>query len=88
MANGTSIFWLKGVTGCGKTVIAQMQNVPMQMVDLAQVSFGELDDRCNLHLIFPTLAYQLAYHHPTKFRPTLMQIICSNPDIKHNRLEV
>jgi hypothetical protein len=45
-------------------------------------------DRRDLHLIFLTLAHQLAFHHPTTFRPALAKAIHSSSGIRHNKLVV
>jgi NACHT domain len=87
----TSIYWLKGVAGCGKTAIAQSVAERSASNGRLGGSFfcsRDFDDRRDLHLIFPTLAHQIAYHHPTTFRPALLQEIRTNPDIRHDKLEV
>jgi NACHT domain len=87
----TSICWLKGVAGCGKTAIAQTVADHSAAKGRLGGSFfcsREFGDRRDLRLIFPTLARQLAYHHPTTFRPALVRAIGSSPDIRHDKLEV
>jgi NACHT domain len=87
----TSIYWLKGVAGCGKTAIAQTVAQRSAAKGRLGASFfcsRDFDDRRDLHLIFPTLAHQLAYHHPTTFGPALAQAVRSSPDIRHDKLEV
>jgi NACHT domain len=87
----TSIYWLKGLAGCGKTAIAQTVAERSAAKGRLGGSFfcsRDFDDRRNLHLIFPTLAYQLARHHPTTFRPALAEVIRSSPDMRHEKLEV
>jgi NACHT domain len=87
----TTIYWLKGVTGCGKTAIAQEVADRSAAKGRLYGSFfcsRDFEDRRNLRLIIPTLAHQLAYRHPTTFRPALAQAIRSSPDIRHERLEV
>jgi NACHT domain len=87
----TSIYWLKGVTGCGKTAIAQTIAERSAANGRLGGSFfcsRNFAHRRDLRLIFPKLAYQLAYSHPTTFRPALVQAIRSSPDIKDDKLEV
>jgi NACHT domain len=87
----TTIYWLKGVTGCGKTAIAQEVAERSAAKRRLYGSFfcsRDFEDRRNLRLIIPTLAHQLAHHHPTTFRPALAQAIRSSPDIRHDKLEV
>jgi NACHT domain len=89
--NDTSIFWLKGVTGCSKTAIAQTVAERSAADGRLGASFfcsRDFDDRRDVRLVCPTLAHQLAYNHPTTFRPALVQVIRSHPDIKSDRLEV
>jgi NACHT domain len=87
----TSIYWLKGVAGCGKTAIAQTVADRSAAEGRLGGSFfcsRDFKDRRDLRLIFTTLAYQLAYNHPTIFRPALIQAIRSSPDISNDKLEV
>ena len=61
------IFWLNGLAGTGKSTIAQ---------SFAERAFADgklgagffcsrdFQDRSNLQMIFPTLAFQLAYQYP------------------------
>jgi NACHT domain len=88
---GTPIYWLKGIAGCGKTAIAQTvaeRSATKRRLGGSFFCSRDFGDRRNLRLIIPTLAYQLAYHHPTTFRPALVDAICSNPDIWNDKLEV
>jgi NACHT domain len=87
----TSIYWLKGVAGCGKTAIAQTVAEHSAAKGRLGGSFfcsRDFEDKRDLSLIFPTLAHQLAYHHPTTFRPALIKAMRSNPDIRHDKLEI
>jgi NACHT domain len=89
--NDTSIYWLKGVAGCGKTAIAQTFADRSAANDRLGGSFfcsRDFEDRRDLHLVFPTLAHQLACRYPDTFRPALVQAIRSNPDIRHDKLEI
>jgi NACHT domain len=94
-ANDTdaSIYWLKGVAGCGKTAIAQTVAERSAAKGRLGGSFfcsRDFGDRRDLHLIFLTLAHQIAHHpgHTTAFRPALVQAIRFSPDIRHDKLEV
>ena len=83
------IFWLNGLAGTGKSTIAQT---------VAEVLFADghlgasffcsrgVEDRSNLQLIFPTLAFQLAQQYP-KFRSSLIPLLRSNPDLTHESLQ-
>ena len=82
------MFWLNGLAGTGKSTIAQT---------FAEISFadGELgasffcsrdfEDRSNLQVIFPTLAFQLAYRY-LPFRERLIQVLRANPDVGRESL--
>ena len=76
------VFWLNGLTGTGKSTIAQT---------FAEMSFADgklgasffcsrdFDDRNNLKTIFPTLAFQLALKY-RPFREELLRVLKANPD--------
>ena len=82
------VFWLNGLAGTGKSTIAQT---------FAEISFAcgklgasffcsrDFEDRSNIQVIFPTLAFQLAYQYPL-FRERLLQVLKANPDIRHESL--
>ena len=82
------VFWLNGLAGTGKSTIAQT---------FAEVSFADgklgasffcsrvFEDRSNLHAIFPTLAFQLAYRYPP-FREQLLRVLRANPDVGRESL--
>ena len=82
------VFWLNGLAGTGKSTIAQT---------FAEISFAEgnlgasffcsrdFEDRSNIQVIFPTLAFQLAYRYPL-FRERLLQVLKANPDIRQESL--
>ena len=82
------VFWLNGLAGTGKSTIAQT---------FAEISFADgklgasffcsrdFEDRNNLHAIFPTLAFQLAYRYPL-FRKQLLRVLKANPDIGRESL--
>ena len=76
------VYWLNGVAGTGKTTITQSFAERMFAAGLLGASFicsRDFIDRRDLHLIFPTLAFQLAYRYP-EFRFHLVQILESDPD--------
>ena len=76
------VFWLNGPAGTGKSTIAQT---------FAEVSFADgklgasffcsrlYEDRSNLRMIFPTLAFQLARKYPS-FREELLRVLKAHPD--------
>ena len=82
------VFWLNGLAGTGKSTIAQT---------FAKTSFadGKLgasffcsrdsEDRGNIHNIFPTLAFQLAYRYP-EFRKELLPVLRVDPEIGQDSL--
>jgi hypothetical protein len=82
------IFWLNGLAGTGKSTIAQT---------FAETSFADgklgasffcsrdFADRSNLQVIFPTLAFQLAYQYPL-LRKELLQVLKAKPDVGHESL--
>ena len=82
------IFWLNGLAGTGKSTIAQT---------FAEISFADgrlgasffcsrdFENRSNLQVIFPTLAFQLAYRYPL-FRGQLLQVLRASPNIGQESL--
>ncbi|KAF9645051.1 hypothetical protein BDM02DRAFT_3074913, partial [Thelephora ganbajun] len=57
------VFWLNGLAGTGKSTIAQTVSERVFGDGLLGASFfcsRDFEDRNNLRLIFPTLAFQLA----------------------------
>ena len=82
------IFWLNGLAGTGKSTIAQT---------FAETSFADgklgasffcsrdFEDRSNLEMIFPTLAFQLAYRYPP-FRKELVQVLRAHRDVGQESL--
>ena len=83
------IFWLHGLAGTGKSAIAQTIAERLFANGRLGASFfcsSGSDDRSNLRLIFPTLAFQLAQQYP-KFRPPLIHLLQSNPDITYQSLQ-
>ena len=82
------IFWLNGLAGTGKSTIAQ---------SFVEIAFAEgklgasfpcswdIENRSNIHTIFPTLAFQLAYPYPL-FQQELLQVLRVDPGISHKSL--
>ena len=82
------IFWLNGLAGTGKSTIAQTIAERLFANGRLGASFfcsRSAEDRSNLQLIFPTLAFQLAQQYP-KFRSSLIHLLQSNPDAVHESL--
>jgi hypothetical protein len=87
--DGSPVFWLNGLAGTGKSTIAQT---------IAERTFADgrlgasffcsrgVEDRSNLQLIFPTLAFQLGQKYPA-FRTSLVPLLQSNPDVIHESLQ-
>ena len=86
--SASPVFWLNGPAGTGKSTIAQT---------VAERAFSDgnlgasffcsrgVEDRGSLHLIFPTLAFQLAQKYPA-FRSFLIPLLQSNSDVMHESL--
>ena len=82
------VFWLNGLAGTGKSTVAQT---------FAEMSFADgrlgasffcsrdFEDRNNLQMIFPTLAFQLAYRYPP-FRQELLRVLRANPGVGRETL--
>ena len=82
------VFWLNGLAGTGKSTIAQTVSEWVFTDGLLGASFfcsRDFEDRGDLHLIFPTLAFQLAHKYPT-FRSALVPLLRSNPEVVHESL--
>ena len=77
------VFWLNGLAGTGKSTIAQ-SFAEMSFADgkLGAIFFcsRDFEDRSNLRMILPTLAFQLAHRYPL-FREELLQILAASPDV-------
>ena len=86
--NKSSVFWLNGLAGTGKTTIAQTIAERFFAEGRLGASFfcsRDFEDRSNLHSIFPTLAFKLAYKYP-HIRSHLVRLLWSNPDLAHESL--
>ena len=81
--NKSPVFWLNGLAGTGKSTIAQTIAELAFADGLLGASFfcsRDVEDRSDLHFIFPTLAFQLAHKFPA-FRAHLVPLLQSNPDV-------
>ena len=82
------IYWLNGLAGTGKSTIAKTAAARLFVDGQLGASFfcsRDFQDRKNLHLIFPTLAVQLARKYKN-FRSILVPMILSNPEIAYESL--
>ena len=82
------ILWLNGLAGTGKSTIAQTIAERRFADNHLGASFfcsRSFEDRSNLQLIFPTLAFQLAQKYPD-FCALLIPLLQSNPDVVHESL--
>jgi hypothetical protein len=85
-----SVYWLKGVAGCGKSTVAQTFAERSAANGNLGASFfcsRDYPDRRNLRLIFLTLAYDLAYWS-ADFKTALVPIIRANPNVQYDSLPV
>ena len=82
------VFWLNGLAGTGKSTITQTF-AEMSFADgKLRASFfcsRDFEDRSNLRMIFPTLAFQLAYQYPL-FREELVKVLKARPDVGRESL--
>ena len=82
------VYWLNGLAGTGKSTIAQTTAERIFADGRLGASFfcsRDFKDRSDLHLIFPTLSFQLARRYPD-FRSFLVPLLQSNPDIGYESL--
>jgi len=82
------VFWLNGLAGTGKSTIAQtFAETAFADGKLGASFFCSRDfaNRSNLQMIFPTLAFQLAYQYP-HFREELLQVLKAIPDVGQESL--
>ena len=82
------VYWLNGLAGTGKTTIAQTIAERTFAGGQLGASFfcsRDFEDRSDLHLIFPTLAVQLARKY-TDFRSFFVPLAQSDPGIAHGSL--
>lgn len=77
------VYWLNGVAGTGKSTIAQSFAEDCFADGLLGASFfcsRDFTNRSNINLIFPTLAFDLAFRYPA-FRAALLRIITTIPNL-------
>ena len=82
------VFWLNGLAGTGKSTIAQTVAERIFADGRLGASFfcsRGVEDRSDLRLIFPTLAFQLARKYPA-FRSSFLPLLLSDPDVVHESL--
>ena len=82
------VFWLNGLAGTGKSTIAQtFAEISFADGDLGASFFcsRDFEDRSDLQMVFPTLAFQLAYRYPP-FRGQLLQVLRANPGVGQESL--
>jgi len=82
------VYWLNGLAGTGKSAIAQTTAKRLLADGRLGASFfcsRDFKNRSDLHLIFPTLSFQLACRYPG-FRSVLIPLLQLNPDIKSETL--
>ena len=84
----SSIFWLNGLAGTGKSTIAQTVAQQCFANGRLGASFfcSSLRNHGDPGIIFPTLAFQLAQKY-ANVRSTLIRHLQDNPDIAHESLE-
>jgi hypothetical protein len=85
---GQRVFWLNGLAGTGKSTIAQTFSETTFSEGKLGASFfcsRDFEDRSNIRMIFPTLAFQLAYRYPL-FREQLLRTLRANPEIGRESL--
>ena len=82
------VYWLNGLAGTGKSTIAQTIAERLFAEGRLGASFfcsRDFEDRGNLHMIFPTLAFQLAHKYPD-FRSLFVSLLRWNPDVVYETL--
>jgi hypothetical protein len=85
---GQRVFWLNGLAGTGKSTIAQTFAETTFADGRLGASFfcsRDFEDRSNLQMILPTLAFQLACQYP-RFRQELLGVLKQRPDVGHESL--
>jgi len=83
------VFWLSGLAGTGKSTIAQTFAETCFTDGRLGASFfcsRDFENRSNLQVIFPTLAFQLA-HQYLPFRKELLQVLGANPGVAQESLD-
>ena len=85
---GQRVFWLNGLAGTGKSTIAQTFTETTSADGKLGASFfcsRDFEDRNNLQMIFPTLAFQLACQYPS-FRKELLRVLKERLDTGNESL--
>ena len=85
---GQRVFWLNGLAGTGKSTIAQTFAETTFVDGRLGASFfcsRDFEDRSNLQVIFPTLAFQLACQYP-QLRKELLGVLKERPNVGHESL--
>jgi len=86
--DNSPVFWLNGLAGTGKSTIARTVSERIFADGLLGASFfcsRDFQDKSDLQLIFPTLAFQLA-HKYQEFRSVLVPLLQSDPDVVYESL--
>ena len=82
------VYWLNGLAGTGKSTVAQTVAERLFAEGQLGASFfcsRDIEDRSNLHFIFPTLAVQLARRY-AEFRSILIPLVQADPGIAYESL--
>jgi len=82
------VFWLNGLAGTGKSTIAQTFAENSFADGKLGASFfcsRDFEARSKLQVIFPTIAFQLAYRYPL-FREELLQVLKATPGVGRETL--
>jgi hypothetical protein len=82
------VFWLNGLAGTGKSTIAQTfaeMTFAQGMLGASFFCSRSYEDRSNLQMIFPSLAFQLARRYP-RFREELLHALTASPDVGRETL--
>ena len=82
------VFWLNGLAGTGKSTIAQTfaeNSFADRKLGASFFCSRDFEDRSDIHNIFPTLAFQLAYRYP-QFRKELLPVLRANPEVGRESL--
>jgi len=69
---GQCVFWLNGLAGTGKSTIAQ--TFANGKLGASFFCSRDFEDRSNLQMILPMLAFQLACQYP-RFRKELLEVL-------------
>jgi hypothetical protein len=84
------VYWLNGPAGTGKSTIAQTFAERSAAEGQLGASFfcsRDHPDKRDIHLIFPTLAFDLARSN-IRFREALIEVLISDPDVADESLAI